>query len=114
MNQLDFYYLNLPIQYQYWKKGRGISFGPVFSYQLAATHRFKVADNRFNEKAPVENKFRWGLGFDIMRARQLSKKQMPVTGLGVYYQVSDLVNTGSAFHPLQLAIKWGLGIGRSR
>lgn len=119
LNELSITYLNIPLQYQYWQHGQGLSFGPVFSYQLSAKSRYKVNDTKFKEDAPIENKFRWGLSFEVLTTapRWGNRKHAPLFGFGFYYQVSDLVSTGSSFHPITAylragwAIKWLLAAG---
>lgn len=109
LNELSITYLNVPLQYQYWQRYQAISFGPVFGYQLAATANYKINDTKYREDAPIENKFRWGLSFEMLTipARWSGRKFAPLFGCGFYYQVSDLVSTGSSFNPLTAYLRFG-------
>jgi hypothetical protein len=109
-HQLELYYLHLPIVYKFrWVNNGTVSIGAYGNYLLGARSKFKIQSVKFDNQAPIENDFQWGLKSEMeVFSLPPSKRRMgSVFGLGAQYQLSDHLKTGSSFKPLFAYVKLG-------
>jgi|GEM_PF-5591163 len=112
-NEILLDYLNIPV-YLKQKVGESsnsdfhISIGPVFSYLVLSNQKAKINGTKQKVEAPVENKFRLGLGLDF-DVKKKNKGPKGIFGGGIYYQVTKNLKDSKSFAPLTACFRVGFG-----
>lgn len=112
-NEILLDYLNIPVLFKQ-KAGESsnsdfhISFGPVFSFLVLANQKAKINGTKQKVEAPVENKFRFGMGLDF-DIKKKNKGAKGIFGGGLYYQITKNQKDSKSFTPLTAYFRVGFG-----
>lgn len=88
-----------------------IGLGPYGEYLFSAQQKYKIGIENFKEKAPIQNKFQYGIAMDLGIYGKAIKKNFSNLSFhfGIHYQLSDYLKDNTSFKPIVGYL--GLGIG---
>lgn len=114
---LNFYTLRLPVLLKY-GIGQGnnehkpsvyIGIGPYVEYLLAAQQHYKIGNNTTKERAPIQNKFQYGVATELsIYGKEITKNLGFSLHVGTQVQLSDFLTDKTSFKPFAPYIRLGL------
>jgi hypothetical protein len=109
-NQLRISSLQFPLMYKAQVyKGIGLALGGYVAVDTDVSNEYKIQSTTYEGDLPTQNKFQWGLRFDMSVTPQKRTSRLGIVyGLGLQYQVSGFLDDQSSFHPLFGFFRLGL------
>lgn len=116
---LQMYEIKIPVilKYGFMKDKDGdpfafIGVGPYANYIAFAQQRYKIGDQNFKEKAPIQNRFQFGFSAELSLYGNglFSKSKNPVSlHVGALYQLTDYLKDNTSFKPIMPYVRIGIG-----